>query len=124
MGQGSPPSRDREAEVTAVRLDEIRGRLASLVTAELVDEHRRQPIGHHSPDLAEVLVYFRQAPTAGKLAAVATEPGRQWQVVRLSGTPGVPHDLDDPARFDSVDAVSHDVFLRRLAELGWPVADG
>jgi len=106
--------------VTAVQLDSIRRRLASLVTPEVVDEHRGQPTGNHSPALAEVLVYFRQAPTAGKLAILAVEPGRQWQVIRLSGAQDQPHDLGDPARFDSVEAAAHEVFLRRLAELGWP----
>jgi hypothetical protein len=118
-GPTGPSPRDREAELTAVRMEEIRRRLVALVTPELIEEHRRRPTGNHSPALAELLVHFRQAPTAGKLATLAVEPGRRWQVVRLSGAQGVAHDLSDPARFDSEAEAAHEVFLRRLAELGW-----
>ena len=109
---------DGQAAAVAARRAEIVHGLAPLVTDELVEEHRRRPVGHHSPALAQVLAYLRQAPTAGKLAAYAVEPGRSWQVVRLSGVPGRPHDLSDPARFASEAEVGHEIFLRRLAELG------
>ena len=117
-GEPAPGSRAPQALAVSARHAEIVAGLAALVTDETVEEHRREPAGHHSPALAQVLAYLRQAPTAGKLAAHAVDPGRQWQVVRLSGEPGVPHDLSDPDRFGSEDAVAHEVFLRRLAELG------
>lgn len=109
-----------------VRLREIRSSLASLVTPAIVEEHRRQPTGHHSPALALVLSFFRQAPVESKWAVYASVPGRQWQVVRLSGVPGVPPDDGDPARFASEDAASHEIFLRRLEEFGPrpPARDG
>lgn len=109
---------DRQAAAVEARRAEIVALLAPLVTDEVVEEHRLRPVGHHSPALAQILAYLRQAPTAGKLAAYAVVPGRQWQVARLSGVPGRPHDLSDPARFGSEAAVGHEVFLRRLAELG------
>ena len=111
-------ARDPQAGAVAARRAEIEAGLAALVSEELVEEHRRRPTGHHSPALAQVLAYVRQAPTAGKLAAYAVEPGRRWQVVRLSGEPGTPHDMADPARYASEDQVAHEIFLRRLDELG------
>lgn len=105
----------------AMHRREIQAQLATLVTAEIVEEHRRSPSGHHSPALAQILTFLRQAPTEGKLAAYAVVPHKQWQVVRLSGVQGVPHDMADPRRYDSEEAVAHEIFLRRLDELGlWP----
>jgi len=101
---------------------EICERLAPLLSVEVVEEHRRAPSGHHSPALAQILTYLRQAPTPGKLAAYAVVPGRQWQIVRLSGLQGTAHDTSDPGRYDSEAAVAHEIFLRRLNELAlWPL---
>jgi branched-chain amino acid transport system permease protein len=118
MDESSGTFRDRESEARSVFDANLRERLIALVTPDLVEEHRRNPVGHHSPALAVVLAALRQAPTRGKLALLAIEPGRQWMIMRLSGQPGVAHDLSDPARFSDENVALHEVFLRRLGELG------
>jgi branched-chain amino acid transport system permease protein len=107
-----------EHHALEVRSREIRAGLKAILTADVVDEHRRHPKGHHSPALALVLAYLRQAPVAGKLVAYASVPGREWRIFRLSGQPGVPPDVSDPRTFDSEDKVAHEIFLIRLDELG------
>lgn len=127
-GVGSPgPSasaryryRDRTAEAVAARRREIERALAELVTPEVVEEHRRRPMGRHSPALAWLLAYFRQAPTSGKLAVHADAPGpsRPLALLRLSGAQGVPHEELAGERYGSEEEALHAVFLRRLREHG------
>lgn len=145
-GQGTRPAargpRAREEEALAVRRREIEGHLAALVTPALVDEHRRSPAGRHSPDLGQVLAYLRQVPTRGKLALRKPAAG-PLRILRLSGTPGVPHDDLGPAvtaetrgragapgeaaaeDAPAEDAAAHEVFERRIRALGaHPRVDG
>ena len=118
MDEGLDAFRDRESEVQSVFDANLRARLTELVTPDLIEEHRRNPVGHHSPALGIVLTALRQVPTRGKLAVWAIEPARQWMIIRLSGQQGVAHDLSDPGRFFDEDEVLHEVFLRRLGEAG------
>lgn len=111
------PVRDREAEVYARFLERARGHFGALVTPDLIEEHRQSPLGHKSPALLHLLDLLRQAPLLDKLAVYAIEPDREFQIIRLSGEPGVPNDTRDPARYTSEEEVLHEVFLRRLAEL-------
>jgi hypothetical protein len=109
---------DPEGQALLVRTGEIRAILEATITPEVVEEHRQSPKGRHSPALALILAYLRQAPTTGKLVAYASFPGREWRMLRLSGQPGVPPDASDPRIFDSEDLVAHEIFLTRLDELG------
>jgi hypothetical protein len=109
---------DPEGRALEVRGSEIRSILEATITAEVVEEHRQSPKGRHSPALALILAYLRQAPIAGKLVAYASIPGREWRILRLSGQPGAPPDAGDPRTFDSEDQVAHEIFLTRLDELG------
>ena len=113
-------TRDRETDARSVFDANLRARLIELVTPELLEEHRGNPVGHHSPALGIVLAALRQAPTGGKLALRAIEPGRQWMIIRLSGQQGVAHDSSDQARFFDENEALHEVFLRRLEEAGVP----
>lgn len=107
---------DREPEARQVFEETVRSYLRALVTPDLVEEHRRQPVGHHSPALAQVLAYFRQQPTPGKLAVLASVPGQRWDVIRLGGL-GAPHEVVETG-FQREDDALHAVFLRRLSEAG------
>jgi hypothetical protein len=116
--------RDREPEACAGFDAAVRSRLASLVDAAVIEEHRRSPTGTHSPVLALVLAYLRQAPVAGKLVLVlvpdAIERRRRWAVMRLSGVPGIAHERVDSREFDDLGEAQHAVFLARLDALGIP----
>jgi N,N-dimethylformamidase len=125
MIEVSPPDdvaarfRDRQAEAIALHAANTREHLRSLITAELVEEHWRDPSSRtKSRDLMHVLDIMRQAPVPGKLAILAVVPGETYQIIRLSGSDTIPNDLSDTVRFSSEDVAMHEVFLRRLEELG------
>ncbi len=56
----------------------------------LIEEFRRNPIGHHSPDLQRLLNRMRGAPMADKYCLVVVKPNREWQLARTSGVRGKP----------------------------------
>lgn len=118
--------RNREVEVYELFLQRARKRFGELLTPELIEEHRRDPLGDKSPALLHLLDFLRQAPISEKLAIYAIQPGEEYQIIRLSGTAGVPNDTRDPQRFTTENEALHEVFLRRLGELGLidhPVSD-
>ena len=43
--------------------------LKTLVSPEIIEEHRRQPLGQHSEALERVLLYFRRAKIGGQIRA-------------------------------------------------------
>ncbi|MBK0418787.1 hypothetical protein JD276_07040 [Leucobacter sp. CSA1] len=110
--------RNREAEVYEHFLRRARDRFGELLTPELIEEHRRDPLGEKSPALLHLLDFMRQAPIPGKLAVYAIKPREEYQIIRLSGVSGVPNDTRDPRRFATEEEALHEVFLRRLGELG------
>ncbi len=56
----------------------------------LIEEFRRTPIGHHSPDLQRLLNRMRGAPMADKHCVVVVKPNREWQLAKTSGVRGKP----------------------------------
>jgi len=89
------------------------------VTDEIIAEHRDAPLApSKSPALLHILDVMRQAPVAGKLAILAIDPGRQYQVIRLSGEYAKMNDLSDRRRYRDENDALHEIFLRRLDELG------
>jgi hypothetical protein len=55
---------------------------------DLVEEFRRNPIGHHSAELQLILNLFRGAPVAEKYVLVATEPHKMWALAQLPARRG------------------------------------
>lgn len=91
-----------------------------LISDEIIEEHKRNPIGIHSDALERVLIYLRRhgLRTAGKYILVCTKPHQEWRIARLSGVRGEPPTIDESARFASRETAEHGVFLKRLADLG------
>ena len=56
----------------------------------LIEEFKRTPIGHHSPDLQRLLNRMRGAPMAGKFCLVVVTPNREWQLAKTAGVRGKP----------------------------------
>jgi hypothetical protein len=96
----------------------LRDGLATRMRPALVDEHRRQPFGPHSPELADVLAFLRRnpAPDLPRYVvlvhadgfALGIRPARRDAEVPPAG----------PERFATRDDAEHAVFLRRLADYG------
>ncbi|HTY55735.1 MAG TPA: hypothetical protein VMB26_11065 [Candidatus Binataceae bacterium] len=91
-----------------------------LITKEIIEEHKRKPIGIHSDELERVLIYLRRnrLTTVGKYIIVCIKPHSEWKIATLSGVRGVPPKIDEQATFSSRDEAEHGVFLRRLKDLG------
>ena len=94
-----------------------RAEVTRLITDEIVAEHERQPIGHHSADLQRILNCLRRGPWARRYALLCTKPHREWRLALLSGQRGDPPLLLDEKPFGSESKAHHAVFLRRIAEL-------
>ena len=80
---------------------------------DLVEEFRRQPIGHHSPALQQVLTLFRGGPTEGKYILYCTKPHEEWILGQLPGRRGVPVKLHHNRVFHSLEEAEWEVFKLR-----------
>ena len=91
--------------------------LKTLITDDVIEQHRQQPLGQHSEALERLLLYFRRQPQADKYAIEALQPFRAYRIVALSGQRGVaPREVEDTI-YDSAEAAYHGVFLRRIQDL-------
>jgi branched-chain amino acid transport system permease protein len=112
MSELSLPA-DRQRLVRARFNDKLRVELRRHVTEDLIEEHRRQPLGQHSDGLERLLVFLHQAP---RYALYSRRACREYQIVRLPVTPGArPEPLDDTVYTDK-NAALHAVFLRHLED--------
>jgi len=91
--------------------------LKTLVTPEVIEEHRRNPLGQHSEALERLLLYFRRQPQVDKYAIIAVEPFKAYRVVALSGQRGVAPRLVEDKIYTSQEDAYHGVFLRRVQDL-------
>jgi branched-chain amino acid transport system permease protein len=91
--------------------------LKQLVSPEVIDEHRRCPLGQHSEALERLLLYFRRAPMSDKYALIAVEPFKAYRIVALSGQRGVAPRLVEDKLYTSQEDAYHGVFMRRIQDL-------
>lgn len=92
----------------------VAAEITPLITAEVIEEHRRDPLGRHSDDLERILNFFRKGPS---FALYSRVPCREFQVIRLPITPGAgPMPIDDVVYTDEDEAM-HAVFLHHIALL-------
>lgn len=94
-----------------------RQRIAALITDDLIEEHRRKPLGQHSDTLERVLQYFRRQPQAGKYVGVMTVPWKKYRIGVLPGVRGQSAEILDDEVFATEEAVLHGIFLRRVRDL-------
>jgi len=88
--------------------------LRPLITAEMVEEHRRAPLGPHSDELQRVLNYLGLFPIDGKL--ITEQDGSQWFVCRLAGFPALrANRVAGP--FETESRALHEVFRLRLLDV-------
>ena len=111
------PDSKPESAALAQRREEIESNLVALVSQRLVEEYRDHARGRHSPALAQILSYFRQAPTVGKLALLSPDGGGAWRIVALSGDQIHHHEILE-LDLASEDEAAQEVFIRRLCHIG------
>jgi branched-chain amino acid transport system permease protein len=91
--------------------------VAPLLSAELIHEHRRDPLGEHSPALEKVLDFVRSHPDplAPQLVLLVVGPDR-WAIAEYPrGGEVVPQVRD--RTYASRAAAEHEIFLERLSTL-------
>jgi branched-chain amino acid transport system permease protein len=100
------------------RFDKMqRDYLKGLITPEVIEEHRRQPLGQHSEALERVLLYFRRAKMEDKYALHRAGPSGPFKIIAFSGVRGVSPRLVDDREFGTLDEAYHAVFMRRVHDL-------
>lgn len=114
---------DRQQQVYEDWNGKLRARLRPLVTDHLIAEHRRDPLGHHSDELARLLTYLRREPVGGRYVIVVVEPWREYRIGVLSEDRGTPARIFDEHAFATEEEAVHGIFLLRVRDL-MEAADG
>lgn len=91
--------------------------LKTVISPEIIDEHRKCPLGQHSEPLERLLLYFRRAPLPDKYAISVIEPFKAYRIVALSGQRGVAPRVVEDKIYATQDEAYHGVFLRRIQDL-------
>jgi branched-chain amino acid transport system permease protein len=91
--------------------------LKRLVSPEVIEEHRKSPLGQHSEALERLLLYFRRAPLSDKYAIIAVEPFKAYRIVALSGQRGVAPRIVEDRIYASQEEAYHGIFMRRVQDL-------
>ena len=74
----------------------LRERLKPMITPELIEEHKRDPLGHHSDALARVLNYFRRGEMPDKYVIHRMIPQEErFRIMAVSGVRGKPPRVED-----------------------------
>lgn len=96
----------------------LRERLKPMITPDLIEEHKRDPLGHHSDALARVLNYFRRGEMADKYIIHRMNPGEEkFRVMAVSGIRGMPPRVVDDREYTEINEAYHAVFLLRVNDL-------
>ena len=112
--------RDKTAVWTTDFLRRRAAELAPLVDAALLEEHRTDPRGQHTPHsaaLKQVLDFIHNQPTDGKSFAYAATPYADYCVGVMHAREQAPS-FPDETRYDSEREAVHAVFLERLRRFG------
>ena len=89
----------------------------TLISPEIVEEHRRRPLGPHSRELARLLLYLRRAPDAERYAIIAVEPFRAYRIAAGGLRDGGARRVPEGEIYGSASEARHGVFLRRVLDL-------
>ncbi|MEG6508854.1 branched-chain amino acid ABC transporter permease [Methyloligella sp. 2.7D] len=109
---------DDKGIVYARRFDKMtRDHLKTLVSPEIIEEHRVTLNGQHSDALERLLIYFRTREQVEKYGILNVVPFKNYRIVAFSGHKGVPPRLVEDRIYPSYDAACHGVFLRRVQDL-------
>jgi hypothetical protein len=95
-------------------------KIKPLITKELIEEHKQNPIGKHSEQLDMILNYFRRhhEQMEGKYVIVCTKPHKEWRIGEHPAVRGERPTVFEDESFDSREAAEHGLFLKRLQKYG------
>lgn len=110
--------RNDKDEVYFLRFDKMqRDYLKTLICPEIIEEHRRQPLGQHSAALERLLMYFRRAPMDDKYALQRNAGTGRYKIIAFSGKRGVSPRVVEDREYDSIGDGYHAIFIRRVHDL-------
>lgn len=96
----------------------LRDKLKDMITPELIAEHQRDPLGHHSDALARVLNFFRRGEMADKYVIHRMKPAEEkFRIMAVSGARGMPPRVVDDREYSDIKEAYHAVFLLRVNDL-------
>lgn len=98
----------------------LENNIKPLITKELIEEHRRTPVGKHSVELDLVLNFLRRnhEEIEGKDLIICTKPHKEWCLGQHPGKRGVPYKVFKDQNFDTREKAEHALFLKRLKKHG------
>jgi branched-chain amino acid transport system permease protein len=91
--------------------------LRTVINDEIIDEHRKRPLGQHSEPLERLLLYFRTAPLKNKYVIKHDGISRKYRIAKLSGEKDAPLKEISQGEYTTPEEAYHEVFLRRVREL-------
>ena len=105
-------------EVYRRRYDKMqREYLKTLVSDEVIEEHKNKPLGQHSEALERLLYYFRRAGMNDKYIVKCDVPFKKYKIMALSGERGRSPRLVEDKIYENSSAAYHGIFLRRIQDL-------
>ncbi len=110
----NPAAVDKQLQTYALFQAQLKTEIKALITPELTEEHRRQPLGRHSDALERVLNFFRRPPAYALYSRVAF---REWQIIRLPIDPAAPPTPVEDTVYRSENEAYHALFLRNVNDL-------
>jgi branched-chain amino acid transport system permease protein len=100
------------------RFDKMqRDYLKTLVCDDVIEEHRKKPLGQHSEALERLLLYFRRASQVDKYAIRREGINGPHKIVALSGERGVSPRVVEDKEYETIEEAYHGVFMRRVYDL-------
>lgn len=126
-GISDPTSyRDKSATDYFPVFHEIRkARALNEFSQDVVDEHRRDPLGiwpnYHSLKLQFLVGYFRTISAEAIYLPILLPDGKRWGI--LASPRGKPPGVIEGEYYGSANETRHAIFLRRLSELGAAVGE-
>ena len=95
------------------QIQEPEGRFKiSKADRRVIAEFKKCPVGHHTPELQQVLNKFRGAPMADKYCLVTLTPYKKWRLGMTTGDRAEPVKLLD-STFTSLEDAEWHVFKLR-----------
>jgi branched-chain amino acid transport system permease protein len=117
MIDGQPPANDRNEIYRQRHYVTQLQRARELLNDDLIEEHKRSPLGHQSDALARVAFILGNGGHAGKYAIRSLETFGRYQIITLSGERGVAPRVVDESTYSSPEEAYHAVFLRRISDM-------
>lgn len=90
--------------------------LLSVLSDDLIEEHRKKPMGHHSEPLARLLAWCQRRPLDEQYSVRRMSDGG-YRIIRMSGRRGVPPSYATDEVFQTVEDARHGVLLQHIKDL-------